>query len=565
MGGTKIYDGAFANCNRLTSITLPVGMHTLGSRAFAGCSNLTSVFFMGDLNYFNAGNTLTSTISVKAFTNTDGTLINNKLEIYGPEKRIDGLGDIVDSYISDYCGKIAETPANGGYNYDIEKFFSWKSTLADLETQGLEVSFDAINQHYYVSGYTGTAEKIIIPSVIYSFVDEQTIYYPVREITAYALQNNSTLKEIILTESITAIRKYAFAHMSNLVSITIPKSVKEIGEYTFIDNPKLTEIYFEGDVENIGKGIFTKNLLETKVYGPNMGNVKDYFIDSVMYSSYVKYNSTVDPRYLIVTLNSDETAYTVAGLKNKTVGNHVSVVLPAYYKGLPIKAIGATAFNNIDTLYELFIPKTIQSIASGAFKGCSSLSEIEVDTMNGYYAFSEGALTDYLTASIMYICLTVNKTYTLPETIKVIKNGAFDGSGIETLDFNTAVEEIEPGAFKGADNLKYITNVLHSAYFSYENGALYNKDKDTLFIYLYTNTAKSFDVPDTVVKVGDGAFENARSLEQIDLIMMPKSVKAYSTEPMSSCTESAIVIRLSALVFMTAWSSTVRYRSIVMQ
>ncbi|NCA67590.1 MAG: hypothetical protein EOM87_05955, partial [Clostridia bacterium] len=132
-----------------------------------------------------------------------------------------------------------------------------------------------------------------------------------------------------------------------------------------------------------------------------------------------------------------------------------------------------------------------------------------------HYAFVDGALTDYATSSILYICLTTNKTYQLPESIRVIKDGAFDGSSVETLEFNEQVQDIESGAFKGADKLKMISNVVHNAYFSYENGALYNKDKTTIFIYLYINTAESFVMPESVTKVGDGAFENAVNLKQI--------------------------------------------------
>jgi high-affinity Fe2+/Pb2+ permease len=34
---------AFANCSSLTSITLPAGLMSLGVRAFANCSSLTSI------------------------------------------------------------------------------------------------------------------------------------------------------------------------------------------------------------------------------------------------------------------------------------------------------------------------------------------------------------------------------------------------------------------------------------------------------------------------------------------------------------------------------------------
>ena len=46
-GVTSISDGAFYECTSLTSITLPIGVTSIDNNAFYGCTSLTSVTFLG--------------------------------------------------------------------------------------------------------------------------------------------------------------------------------------------------------------------------------------------------------------------------------------------------------------------------------------------------------------------------------------------------------------------------------------------------------------------------------------------------------------------------------------
>ena len=53
-GETKIYNNAFVNCSRLTSITIPNSVTSIGNYVFNSCSRLTSIAFKGTVSEWNA-------------------------------------------------------------------------------------------------------------------------------------------------------------------------------------------------------------------------------------------------------------------------------------------------------------------------------------------------------------------------------------------------------------------------------------------------------------------------------------------------------------------------------
>jgi hypothetical protein len=59
-------------------------------------------------------------------------------------------------------------------------------------------------------------------------------------------------------------------------------------------------------------------------------------------------------------------------------GNALKVVIPAEIEGLPVTAIGYSAFEYSGTLTSIIIPDTVTSIGSYAFYNCDSLLSITI-------------------------------------------------------------------------------------------------------------------------------------------------------------------------------------------
>ncbi len=104
-----------------------------------------------------------------------------------------------------------------------------------------------------IVGYTGPSKThtVTIPSEITDAGRDVT------GIGDEAFYHLSTIKEVILPDTVTFIGKFAFAGCTALEKITIPASVEYIDEYAFYGCTALTTVVFEGTaIESIGSFAF---------------------------------------------------------------------------------------------------------------------------------------------------------------------------------------------------------------------------------------------------------------------------------------------------------------------
>ena len=149
-----------------------------------------------------------------------------------------------------------------------------------------------------------------------------------------AFSGCSSLKEIIIPDSVTSIGDYAFSGCDSLTEIIIPDSVTSIGSRAFYSCDSLTEIIIPDSVTSIGSSAF-------------------YSCDSLTH----------------VTLGNGVTSignyafYSCDSLTNAVIGNGVT-------------SIGSSAFYSCDSLTEIVIPDSVTSIGYEAFSDCTSLTGI---------------------------------------------------------------------------------------------------------------------------------------------------------------------------------------------
>lgn len=203
-------------------------------------------------------------------------------------------------------------------------------------------------------------------------------------------------------------------------------------------------------------------------------------------------------------------------------GETIEIVIPATYKSLPVREIKENAFKNVKGISKISFEKNadgkynIETINSGAFAGCSDLTEIELPfTGKSVDAKNEEKLFGYIFGteeSDGSTSITQSKNvgtdttaYYIPDGLKKVTLNcdtlsiyAFSGNTIlETLVFNGNVTAIPEGFFKGCTSLNDII------------------------------------IPDSVMEIGNDAFNGCTGLYAIDL----NNVETLGNSAFEGCTK----------------------------
>ena len=75
-------------------------------------------------------------------------------------------------------------------------------------------------------------------------------------------------------------------------------------------------------------------------------------------------------------LSADGEYYIVSGIG---AFSQAQLMIPAEHLGKPVKEIAPSAFEGVNSLYKVFIPKTVTNIGSGAFRYCGNILEVRFD------------------------------------------------------------------------------------------------------------------------------------------------------------------------------------------
>lgn len=151
-----------------------------------------------------------------------------------------------------------------------------------------------------------------------------------------------------------------------------------------------------------------------------------------------KETQTIDklPVELEYTLYADGESYYVTGIGTWT---DPELVIPATYKGLPVKSIGKWAFHNCKTLKSVTISDGVTLIGDRAFNLCSGLTNVLIPdsvTSVGSWAFNGCSNLLQTENGVSYVdkwavdCETSVSTVILRDDTVGIGGDAFSGSGV---------------------------------------------------------------------------------------------------------------------------------------
>ena len=265
-------------CSKLTSITIPASVRTIGAYAFANSSGLETVFY-------NAANA--RVFSNKTFsTGAAPTIIIGNSVIAIPDTLF-------------YSLNIKNiTFGNNVTNIGAQAFSNCKELTA-----------------------------IVIPNCVTSIGNEAfsnctkltqiTIGNGVTNIGNRAFQSCTSLTSITIPDSVTTIGAFAFSSCTNLSDILIPDNVKSIGNGAFDGCNKIID--YDNDIGYVDKWVVScnKSLSEVTLRANTVGIAGDTFSDCNIYS-------IVIPDSVV---NIGERAFfNCANLESITVGTGVTYI-----------------------------------------------------------------------------------------------------------------------------------------------------------------------------------------------------------------------------------------------
>lgn len=226
-------------------------------------------------------------------------------------------------------------------------------------------------------------------------------------------------------------------------------------------------------------------------------------------------NVTLYARFMVASQDFEFEVYAdYVEILNYT-GNDIDVVVPEYYNGLPVSAIRERAFFGNKTIRTLFLPDSMISIGTNAFKECTALTEVV-----------GGGRVNQIGYGAFHGCVSL-KSFTLSQRMSEICDSLFEGcTSLESVTILGEITKIGSYAFDSCEQLKAI-----------ELPATVKTIGDYAF-----NNCKSLEVAeikDGVEKIGSHAFKDCISLSSINV---PNSVKMFGIYAFFGCSSAKTVV-----------------------
>ena len=414
---TTIGSYAFQGCKNLTSVTIPDSVSEIGQFAFAGCSNLTSVTIPDDVK----------SISNQAFggcSSLTSVIIGNSVE------SINELAFVGCSSLTRFI--VSENNANFSTSEDGKILYNKNKTtlIAYPSATGVVTIDNSVTTigSYAFYGCTGL-ESVTIPN-------------GVTTIGQSAFNGCTGLTSVTIPAGVKEIWSGVFYGCSSLKSVTIPAGVTTIGMNAFKNCSSLTTVNYKGTQEEwnqkiingIGRGndylknAETKNFNAITVTASDVsdtisnlteggsytiivtGEISDATILDIKGALQSKSNAKVNLDLSGTTgLTSivKQAFYGCTGLTSVTIGDSVEEIGEWAFLGctgltsvtINVTSIGYAAFDGCSNLASVTIGNNVTTIGVSAFNDCSSLTSVTFkDTSTWYYtdndSYNGGAVVE---------------------------------------------------------------------------------------------------------------------------------------------------------------------------
>ncbi len=282
---TEIFDNAFSGCLRLTGVTLPDGLISIGERAFSGCTSLESiripdsVISMGESIFDGCSNLRTVRLSTQLDRLPDNTFIEcSQLE------HVEGLETVKTISNSAFynCASLREANLTGAtviYPYAFygcaalesvtmspigERItiyannFSTTHNLRELNILGTPDSWAACyiaNNNDCLTALEPNYPELYASEYGWAATLDENGRLTISgrgNIPYRAFANDASITSLVIGNGITTIYQEAFRGCVNLTSVSLPATLKSIDCRAFADCVRLKQFTIPANLEDFG-------------------------------------------------------------------------------------------------------------------------------------------------------------------------------------------------------------------------------------------------------------------------------------------------------------------------
>ena len=521
-GVTEIGQGAFANCNELTSVIIPESVIVIGERAFNGCNNLVDITIPKSTT--TIGRQALAGCKVKSITIPDSVTEIGEYAFW--ESSIDSV-----------------TLSKGLTKIGARAFWNVTDvTIPNIAIDDLALAFEDCR---IVKTLALDTEKFNADCIYLGNLEELTLGPNVKDVAEGTFTKSFKLKRLTInTEHFSA----KWVDLSNIEEITIAPGI------TLSDSNALNG--FCGTLivnhKSISKATLAgANPAEIRL-GENVENIEyDTFSTCSNLAKFSGSNTTEDGCNVVI--NGKLVAVIQKDLTEHVVPEGVTEIGSHVFKGCTsltsvnisesVKVIGKYAFYGCCGLTSITLPKSITKLENGVFAGCG-LTSIDLPnsiTSIGEYTFYE--CSNLTTATIAPGVTSIGacafkdcsklKSITIPNSVTSFGKSAFDGCNIEQITVNA----VTGNTFSGCEGLSTDKVVAYKGDYASADGRCIVKDG--VLINILHKGVVTYTIPSEIKVVNRELFKGCSSLVKL---FITENVTEIGAEAFKDCSNLKSVI-----------------------